>query len=354
MTLVRPNVAARFAIPYQFIRNGEPVSASDWNRIAADINYAAACGRVIVPSFKPDTELDLSDGDYTWTFSIWLEPSYQAIQRLAFTTYRFHDTTGETIRASGLGAIDVLNAKANNLQLVTLGSQTTTGAAVDLTIDLTAQQENGFCSVDGIQIVEVPRARLEDDANERGIDASVFTSGQPIAWNLGAEDIRDATTDDTQIGRRVLLHYAEPYKTSRQPSPATESGAGGEAVTSASFVTVRGGSGSPVLARKLRTNDTTRVVKARAFARASGATTTGEVRFVSSENGASSAITLDGSVTTDFAWSSAVDLTVDCEDLATVQGLQGAAWDEVSVEARRTAGVGNIHVCGWVVYEAGP
>ncbi|MCB9632910.1 MAG: hypothetical protein H6721_12335 [Sandaracinus sp.] len=351
MTLVRPLVT-RAAVPFHFLENGEPVGASDWNRIAHDLNYAAASGRVIVPSFRPATELDLSDGDTTWTMSLWLEPSYQAIERIVSVTYRFHASSGASIRASGAGDIDVLSPKL--VQRSVVGSQTTTGAAVDVTFSTLGTQESGYVTIDGVQVVELPRAFLENDTNERGIDASVFVSGQPIMIARGVDAIRDATADDTQIGRRVLLAYAEPYATSRQGGNATESGAGGDVITSASFVTVRGGSGSPALARKTRTTDTTRTVKARAFARCSNGTTTGEVRFVSSVNGASSAITFDGSVTTNFAWSSEVDLTVDCEDLGDVRGLQSSTFDEVSVEARRTAGAGNLQVAGWVLYEDGP
>lgn len=351
MTLVRPPVT-RAAVPFHLLENGEPVGASDWARIAADLNYAAAGGRVIVPAFKPATELDLGDGDYTWTMSLWLEPAYQAIERVASVTYRFHTSSGASIRAGAAGDIDVRNPKV--IERTVVASQSTTGAAVDLTFSTYGTQESGFVTIDGVQVVELPRAFLENDANERGVDASVFVSGQPIVLARGVDALRDATADDLQIGRRVLLAYAEPYKTSRQTSNATESGAGGESITSGSFVTVRGGSGSPVLARKTRTTDTTRTVRARAFARCSNGTTTGEVRFVSSKHGASSAVTFNGASTTNFAWSSEVNLTVDCEDLSDARGLPSSTFDEVSVEARRTAGAGNLQVAGWVVYEDGP
>lgn len=351
MTLVRPP-ALRAAVPVQFLQGGEPVGASEWNRIAGELNYAAACGRVIVPSFKPDIVLDTGDGDTEWTFSLWLEPAYQAIQYVTTATYRVNTSGTNLIRANGSGTLDVRSPKIAST--TTRGSQTTTGAAVDLSIAIKGTQEAGRAWVDGIQVVELPRAFLEADVNERGIDPGYFVSGQPIAWPRGVQQLRDATDDDDQIGRRVLLHYAEPYATDRQGSNAIEAGAGGDVITSGSFVTVRGGAGVPVLGRYRFDGEVTRTVKARAFARCSNNTTQGEVRFVSSSNGASSAITFNGATTTSFAWSSPVDVDIHAEDLGDPQGLSGGLWDLLSVEARRTAGAGSLYVAGWVVYEAGP
>jgi hypothetical protein len=349
MTLVRaPNT--RSAIPFSFVRNGDAVGAGEWSRAGLDVNYAAAAGRVVVPSFRPAVPLDLVSADHIWYWSLWIEPAYQAIQRQVTIVYRLH-AFGDPIRANGMGDLDVSQAKVDTI--TTLGSQTTTGGAIDVSIDVTSAGESGYCTVDGIMVTEIPRTFVETDANERGVDISAFTSGQPIAIGLGVDALRDATDTDTEIGRRVLLHFAAPYRTDRQTADADEAGAGGDPITSGSYVTVAG-SGVPVLARKRRTSDTTRVVKCRVFGRCSNGTTTGEVRFVSSENGASSAIAFDGSVTTSFAWSAEVDLTVDCEDMSAAQGLQGGAWDEVTVEARRTAGAGTLFVCGWVIYEDGP
>jgi len=116
-------------------------------------------------------------------------------------------------------------------------------------------------------------------------------------------------------------------------------------------VAVRGGAGVPVLARREFASSVARIVKARAFGYCSNVGTAGEVRFVSSANGASSAISFLG---TTLAWSSPVDLVVDCEDSGDPRGLNGGAWDMVSVEARRTLGTGDLRVLGWVVYEEGP
>ena len=52
------------------------------------------------------------------------------------------------------------------------------------------------------------------------------------------------------------------------------------------------------------------------------------------------------------AWSSEItNLVVDCEDLTTSDGLQGGVFDELTCEARRSAGAGTVYVAGWVVYE---
>jgi hypothetical protein len=351
MTLIRPP-AFRSAIPFHYLQGGEVVGAGEWNRIAGEVNYAARSGRVIVPSFKPDIVLDTGDGDTEWTFSLWLEPAYQAIEYVTSATYRVNTSGTNLIRANRSGTLDVSSPKIQTR--TEKGSQSTTGAAVDLTIAIKGTQEAGRAWVDGIQVVELPRGRLEDDVDERGIDPGYFVSGQPIAWARGVQQIREAVERDDQIGRRVLLHYAEPYATDRQGSNATEAGAGGDIITSGSFVTVRGGSGVPVLARREFTSSVARIVKARAFARCSNSGTAGEVRFVSSANGASSAITFLGGLTTSFAWSDPVDLVIDCEDGGDPQGLNGGTWDMLTVEARRTLGTGNLFVAGWVVYEEGP
>src|SRR5690606_23107607 len=132
-----------------------------------------------------------------------------------------------------------------------------TAIQVQLDIPITVVDE----LVPSIAIYEVPRARIEQTASAGGIDTVALAAGQPITA-ASVDALRDATNDDL-FGARVLACHAVPWSRDGGSSTYVDYAF---ASTSASYAAIIGGTGVPVLARKKRTTDTTRTVKARCFA----------------------------------------------------------------------------------------
>lgn len=304
---------------------GAPAASTDWQRAAAAQNWVAGRGRQNIPVFKPDHG---ANKNTTFRYSLYIIPSYPAIDLVCMVG------TKQQINAALPGSIETPSPVP--LSASPRGAYGTTPITIDL--DIVAPVVD--ITVESIAVYEIPRARIEQTALAGGVDMVALAAGQPITA-ASVDALRDATNDDT-FGARTLAFHAVPYSdgSGTITTYATSS-------TSATYAAVRGGNGVPVLARKKRTTDTTRTVKARCFAWISG-TATGEFRVTSSKHGSSSAVTITGAP----AWSSEItDLVVDCEDLTDAVGLQGGTFDELTCEVRRASGTGTVYVAGWIVYE---
>lgn len=305
---------------------GAPVASTDWQRAAAVQNWVAGRGRQNIPTFKPDHG---ANKNTTFRYSLYILPSYPAIDLVCMVA------TKQAIAVALPGSLETPSPIA--LSASPRGAYGTSAITIDLDV---VAPVNPDITVESIAVYEVPRARIEQTALAGGVDTVALAAGQPITA-ASVDALRDATDDDT-FGARTLAFHAVPYSdgSGTITTYATSS-------TSATYAAVRGGNGVPALARKKRTTDTTRTVKARCFAWISG-TATGEFRVTSSKHGSSSAITITGAP----AWSSEIaDLVVDCEDMTDAVGLQGGAFDELTCEVRRASGTGTVYVAGWIVYE---
>lgn len=316
-------------IAFASIVAGAPVASTDWQRAAAVQNWLAGRGRQVIPTFCPDVP-DLEAPSNTYRFALYVLPSHPTIDLVAMV--------------SRSDVVSVLPGVVQTPRPVALsssprGAYGTTAIEVQLDVAVDVRDEE----IHSIAIYEVPRARIEQTASAGGIDTTALAAGQPITAT-SVDALRDATNDDL-FGARVLAAHAVPWSKNGGSSTSTEYAT---ASTSATHAAVIGGNGIPVLARKKRTTDTKRTVKARCYGWVTGATT-GQFRVTSSVNGSSGVVSFTN---TSPAWSSEItDLVVDCEDLTTVNGLQAATWDELTVESRRSAGAGTVYVAGWIVYE---
>lgn len=307
---------------------GAPVASTDWQRAAAVQNWVAGRGRQNIPTFKPDHEA-LEAPSRVYRYALYVIPTYAAIDLVAMV--------------SSSDVVSVLPGSVQTPSPVALsasprGAYGTTPIEVQLDVSVSVRD----VEVHSIAIYEVPRARIEQTASAGGIDTVALAAGQPITA-ASVDALRDATDDDI-FGGRVLAAHAVPWSRDGGSSTFVDYAS---LSTSGTFTAVVGGNGVPVLARKKRTTDTTRTVKARCFAWISG-TATGEFRVTSSKHGSSSAATITGSP----AWSSEItDVVVDCEDLTDAVGLQSGTFDELTCEMRRASGTGTVYVAGWIVYE---
>lgn len=308
---------------------GAPVASTDWQRAAAVQNWVAGRGRQNIPTFKPDHEA-LEAPSRVYRYALYVIPTYAAIDLVAMV--------------SSSDVVSVLPGSVQTPSPVALSASprsayNTTPIEVQLDVSATVRD----VEVHSIAIYEVPRARIEQTSSAGGVDIVALSAAQPITA-ASVDALRDATDDDT-FGGRVLAAHAVPWSRDGGSSTFVDYAS---LSTSGTFAAVVGGGGVPVLARKKRTTDTTRTVKARAWAWVTGATT-GEFRVTSSVNGSSSAVSFTN---TTPAWTGEItNLVVDCEDLTDAVGLQGGAFDELTCELRRSAGAGNVYVAGWVVYE---
>jgi hypothetical protein len=306
---------------------GAPVASTDWQRVAAVQNWIAGRGRQVIPTFKPDHG---SNKNTTFRYSLYILPSYPTIDLVAMAATK----PLQTVALPGSVPAPVPIA----LSVSPRGAYSS--SAITLDLDIVAPI-NPDITVESIAVYEIPRAQIEQTALAGGVDAIALAPSQPITI-ASVDAIRDAVDDDV-FGARVLAFHAVPYSNGSGTITTYAT-----ASTSATYAPVVGGNGVPVLARKKRTADTTRTVKARCYGWVTGATT-GEFRVTSSVNGSSSAASF---TSTSPAWSSEItNLVVDCEDLTTSDGLQGGVFDELTCEARRSAGAGTVYVAGWIVYE---
>lgn len=314
-------------IAFVSIVAGAPVASTDWQRAAAVQNWIAGRGRQVVPTFMPDHS---AINAVTLRYALRILPSHPTIDLVCMVGRR------SSVAVALPGSIVAPSPVA--LTSSPRGAYGTTAINVDLDVVFPVNNE----SIDSIAIYEVPRAQIEQTAAAGGVDAVALAASQPITI-ASVDALRDAVDDDL-FGARVLACHAVPYSDLSSSAITTYA----TASTSATYAAVVGGGGVPVLARKKRTADTTRTVKARAFGWVTGATT-GQFRVTSSVNGSSSAVSFTN---TTPAWSGEItDLVVDCEDLSTTTGLQSSTWDEQTCELRRSAGAGSVYVSSWIIYE---
>jgi len=316
-------------IAFSSIVAGAPVASTDWQRAAAVQSWIAGRGRQVVPTFKPDHPA-LEAPSRVYRYALRVLPSYPTIDLVCVVS------TADTVSVLP-GSVQTPSPVA--LAASPRGSYGT--SAIDVSLDISVGIRD--LTAHSIAIYEVPRAQIEQTALAGGIDAVALAASQPITI-ASVDALRDATDDDT-FGSRVLAAHAVPWSRDGGSTTFVDLVS---ASTSATFAPVIGGDGVPVLARKKRTTDTTRTVKARCFGWVTGATT-GEFRVTSSVNGSSSAVSFTN---TTPGWSGEItDLVVDCEDLSTSEGLQASTWDEQTCELRRSAGAGNVYVSSWLIYE---
>lgn len=317
-------------IAFTSIVAGAPVASTDWQRAAAVQNWIAGRGRQVIPTFTPDSP-EIEAPNRVWRYALRVIPSYPTIDLVAMVSASF-------VTSVFPGTVQTPSPVA--LSASPRGAYGT--SAIDVMLDIPTAAV-GDLTVHSIAIYEVPRAQIEQTALAGGIDATALAASQPITI-ASVDALRDATDDDT-FGSRVLAAHAVPWSRDGGSSIYVDLTSN---TTSATFSTVLGGNGVPVLARKKRTADTTRTVKARCFGWVTGATT-GEFRVTSSKHGASTAVSF---ANTTPAWSSEItDLVVDCEDLTTAAGLQGGTFDELTAEFRRTAGASPVYISSWIIYE---
>lgn len=312
------------------VKIGDSVAGRTHAPLAELLNWSIGRGACLVAAHWPMETINIANSA-EYVYRIW--PRVAAFRRLwsieltgdgsGFNNPVEIDIDGATFDVDT--ADFLLNRRSHPVYLV-LSSVSTAEATTTLTLT-----NNGFGDVIVRSIIcyELPRFELQQNTTDWGTHVSSCRPKEPI-WDvtgLSIDSLCDAAVQAEALNRRSKLF------TFAQSSPLT--------TTSGTLGDMFGL--DPVLLGRLKHRSaTTSKTTWRAYVEATDGTTSGEI-VITATGGDSLTIDIPTG-TTSKTWlpSAGGHLEVDAEDLSTADGRRGAAWDEVSVQWRRTAGAGTV------------
>lgn len=316
MTVYTPRPLRRSEGATSGLLVGAPVQAGgSWSEFAGNANWIRSKGACLVPFFSPS--YTIASGT-TRTFHFRVKTRNVAIERVwGFLVRRASSTTATTatIRAPASTGTSVAYSVPVTRDLVqpvtyieTVASKAT--ATVDLTFDIAAS--GGDVELEGVSCYEQDRAGLANDTTDFGVMIDTVRGGEPIlaVENTSAYGVMRSLAN-LDARRTGIYHWSYPAE-----APITR--------TTASYDTVLA-LGMPVCAALLNAAATTGAVKWSAYAKVAGGS--GKIKLVTSDSGVSSEITVTG---TSFAWQTAADVDINCDDFAEPDGLRSSTWDELN------------------------
>lgn len=344
---------ARIAPPSSNITISSTIRAVTWSQAATLHNWIVGRGKQCVPhnAFhdgydefeQPDQAVNASsDATFRYYYKAQDGHARIAVSLILVTSGSSATATQVAVEVSGTN----LTTTTQNVQVGTwaqpvpqtifVNRTTVLSAETSVAIKITAGSQDLHLVSLGLE--SVPRAILATGTPQLGADRLAFWPRQPIAEPNIADDIlyhQQALVEDAS--RRIgYFHLARSEDHRRN-------------VTSGSFVDI---AIFRILSRFLFSGDTEQTLYWKVYARKSDSSTEGEVRINDAGGGSYSTISLTGTSTTAQWWPSGSDagFTVYCEDPTEADGLPGTGWDVKTVEARRTAGSGNIEIESIALY----
>lgn len=358
------------------IKSGVAVRENTWAGAAGLANHLNGRGRCLIPATRlmagsPGSGNFAAATEYVFRFRV--STSIQAVQRewvFQFDDYASGGST--TLGAAATYTIEVPNGgtsythvapagAVSQLRIVELlGAQS--AGDTEITCSISASAVHNSLVVSGstftganisVTVYETARPSLKMDATDLGANVGEVRVGSPIK----AETLTLLTANAAQttiLKRGGYAHWSVP---------ATAGG-----VTTTSFARSSTTStyapiwcvlpetgppatatGIPILVPKYYRTSTTGTVQVRVLGWVSAASTL-SVRATTSRSGTTtSAVT---TTSTSPTWLTAIATTVDCEDLATDNGLRGPdTLDMINVEFARTAGAGTVYVAAISIFD---
>lgn len=313
---------------------GAPVAAAaQWSEYAGNANWIRSAGAVLVPWTSPS--FTITSGT-TKTFHFRVKTRDVAIERIWWFQLRRASASVAsvaTIRAPASTGTSVAYALPNSRDLVvpvryveTVSSKST--STIDLTFDIAASV--GDVELEGVGCYEQDRAGLANDTTDFGVMIDTVRPGEPIAAieNQSAYGVMRSLAN-LDARRTGIFHWSYPAE-----SPITR--------TTNSYDTVLE-LAVPVQGQKLNIGDTVCAAKWSVYAKvASG---TGLVRITTGTD--SDVISVTG---TSFAWQTAGDINIACDDFDEADGRQGGAWDELYFEIAGGGGSDTLSVAAVSVW----
>lgn len=316
---------------------GEPISAGAWRDAGLSGAYVLGGGRRVVPWTAINRTLPAGSN---WTLRSRVVGSYAAVMR-RWSIWAVSPSNAGTPRLTvtvpaGGTPLDPVSAPAWRSESRPLhfdeylAAQSNTEA--EASINIAAADDDA--RIVAYECTEYPRLSLTLSAagstEDDGIYPSTLATGQPLIDlpYQSIEGVSEAQANAYKSLRRHLYQFSRDASTTEAKAFA---GAWADGIPLA----------APVLGEKPHIGDTTVTVKARVYA-ATTAGGGGEVRF-NTRSGGVGAATIAGIAGTTFAWYPATanppaSFSIECEDLAQPNGLQGAIFDTLMWQGQRTAG----------------
>ena len=328
--------AVRGQMTYTDVLSGRAVRAITWQDWAQLVNWVIGRGGNIAPAQGPAVDLAATK---TYQTHLLTQGSYAGIQRLwAFWIRADAEPTTVDISINGGTAVTypVPVTRRGVRPIVVAWDVASQQTAVEaMLFDITPVAE---AWLDGVSVIEIPRALLSDATDELGVLLDPFRSGQPIRqadFANGSEIL-----SDDYHGRRHLFSWGVPHLEDAVSYTSFSWR------TSSAFVQEVFDLHPPLLARKGVPGETERKVAIRYTALVDTGVTA-EVHIGTTSRAPVLAHTI---TSTSFA-TYAAQQTVDVEDPDDAAGLQGGVFDGLRMQARRTGGSGSIYIFGIAVYE---
>ncbi len=314
--------------PDEMLSGGPISSGRQWYPAAFGSNWLAGQSAVLVPNVVIDKSVVAGS---TGVLHFRALTRAIAIERVWMLRLRTATTATATIKApASTGASLVVGVSPGRMALPIvyreiLASQAS--ALTDLTIEVAAA--TGDIEIDSLCCFEL--ARIELDV--LGVDPQTERPRQSIYEGTGVESATGViaslfTADPRRVG---MFHWAVPVIT-----PVTRNGAYTNLLTLA----------QPMLARKLSDGANSGVLNWSAYAKVNAGT--GEVRVSTSNSGVSDPVTVS---VTSFAWTTAREIEIDCEDMSKNDGLPGGLWDDLQIQIRGN-GADTLSIAALSVWDA--
>lgn len=325
------------------------VSGPGRGRLARELaqlaHYCRSHGMQLIPEFYPGLVLDSGTAKYTFHRT---EPQGLAVTRLwvflvsmeepgpsatpADVTVTLPTGTTADLTPTLLSGVNI--GGHVNIVREDLTAPLKSTSQVDLTVTYQRTSGTADVTIESVACFEMPRGVLSLDATDEGIDLETCRPGQPVY------------DDDHQSLGAVaeVLANTWPRRTLWEQSfPELEVDSG--SWTDLFELAV------PVIPHKRGRTSTDLPCKWDVRVRAADGTTAGEVRITTTRQALTDTLTLSTG-STSAAWLGPGDITIDCEDVDTIDGLQGSSnWEKVQIAVRRTAGSGVIYVSAVAVWE---
>lgn len=325
---------------YEEILVGAPIRGRLWRELALLLHWSRAHGMHVVPAHSPGIEVT-SGGSETLRYRV--HPQGLAIARIWSVVLRAEDpgagTYGRATISYPSGSSEVRSPLletglalfgTESVYVETLSAKSAALTSIELNIQHTGG--SGSFWIESVSCVELPRAVLEADATDLGVDLESLFPTRPIydAANVSAGGVARGWAV-TQPRRSLVQQWFAPKE-----------------ITSGSWTNVFT---LPhlVVPRKDARSDTTRELTWDCWAGAAGGVK-GEYRIVTGIDG--NTATLGMATGAAAAWLGTSTVEARCEDLSEPDGLPGGVDESVTLQGRVTSGVGAITVQGFSVWEA--
>lgn len=291
------------------VKVGRPVGSLEWQQYAGLANWLRGKGAMLVPWCTPFRRISAGSND---TFRFRVKTRSSAIQRVWVINLRSELSTGRTqatIKAPAATGTAMSGGVGTDtgstiVYVEDLSSQASTEQQIDINIAVTGATA---CDVLGISCYEQDRPLLQQDSTDYGVDLYTTSNAQPIIdeayQSVGGVYDGLVNADARRVG---LFHWTL--------------GDGLSAAIASGTPTSLLGSSVPILTRKLGTGSTTGAVKWAAYARVTAGT--GTITMTTTQSGVSDSATVTG---TSFAWTTAREVSVSCDDMDSTDGRQTAA-----------------------------